>query len=735
MGKQRIAILGGGVSALTSAFWLSSYPGWKDDWEIDVYQLGWRLGGKGASGRNADVHQRIEEHGLHIFLGFYDNAFRTIRDLYRELGRGPDEPLATWEQAWKPHGLVVFMEKLTDADGRVRWEPWPVQFPPNDRVPGVGAAWPSGWDYATMLIEWLAQWLTDAGVTAREVPDAVAPVVDELLATDAAHQEGSGELRITERIADLARSLADTLRDGMQYLAGLTTLDEQLVHVAAQLARRIGTVVTADNRHRAVLKLLHRLRAWVWDRAQHVLDVDAGLRRAFIMVDLAVTVIAGMIEDGLIGDEPDWFKLDDEGFRSWLARHGAHQRTIDSAPIASAYALAFGEGTELGAGTALQGLLRLLLGYKGSIFWEMQAGMGDALFAPLYEVLRRRGVRFHFFHRVDRLELSADRQRVARVHIGRPIATKGDAPYRPLVDVKGLPCWPSAPLHDQLDGGDELAAAGDDLEDWWTPWRDRVAPRVLEDGRDFDQVILGTAVATFPYVAAEVMAASPRFDATARRVTTTQTQAVQLWLRPTLARLGFPYPRPIVGSYALWLDTWADLTHLIAREDWPAGHTPGHLAYLVGRLLDDEPLPPRDDHGYTARQLARVKASALRWLRTEVAPLWPHGTLSHDPRCLNWYLLVDDAERDGEARLDAQHLRATVNPSERYVLSEPGTTKFRLRAEDTGIANLLHVGDHTFTGLNAGCVEAAVMSGMNAAQHLCGHPVVIAADALPRGAR
>ena len=43
----------------------------------------------------------------------------------------------------------------------------------------------------------------------------------------------------------------------------------------------------------------------------------------------------------------------------------------------------------------------------------MRAGMGETVIAPLYEVLRRRGVRFEFFHRVERLELSADqRQRL-----------------------------------------------------------------------------------------------------------------------------------------------------------------------------------------------------------------------------------------------------------------------------------------------------------------------------------
>jgi uncharacterized protein with NAD-binding domain and iron-sulfur cluster len=463
-----------------------------------------------------------------------------------------------------------------------------------------------------------------------------------------------------------------------------------------------------------------------------VIDRDAASRRAFIMIDLCVAAIAGMIDAGLVGADPYWFKLDNEGFRAWIMRHGAARTTAYSAPIEAAYALAFGEQTELGAGTAMHGILRLMLGYKGAIFWEMQAGMGDTIFAPMYEVLRRRGVRFHFFHRVDRLEMSADGRRVAKVHLGRPIGVKGGGAYRPLYDVKGLPCWPSAPFYDQLDGGDALAASGCDLEDGWTRWVDRLPPRVLDDGVDFDRVILGTAVATFPWVAREVMDASPRFAAMATGVVTTQTQAMQLWFRPDLRGLGCPWPRPIVGSYALWMDTWADLTHLIAREDWPAGATPGNLAYLVSRLLDDEPLPPPSDHGYPARQLARVRANALTWLRHEVGPLWPHATSTHDPRCLNWYVLVDDRERDGEARLDAQHLRATVNPSERYVLSEPGTTRLRLRPEETDVDNLLHVGDHTFTGVNAGCVEAAVMSGMNAAQFLCGHPTEVIGDILPR---
>ena len=36
-----------------AAVWaLTQLPNWNDDYEITVYQMGWRLGGKGASGRD-----------------------------------------------------------------------------------------------------------------------------------------------------------------------------------------------------------------------------------------------------------------------------------------------------------------------------------------------------------------------------------------------------------------------------------------------------------------------------------------------------------------------------------------------------------------------------------------------------------------------------------------------------------------------------------------------------------
>jgi uncharacterized protein with NAD-binding domain and iron-sulfur cluster len=59
------------------------------------------------------------------------------------------------------------------------------------------------------------------------------------------------------------------------------------------------------------------------------------------------------------------------------------------------------------------------------------------------------------------------------------------------------------------------------------------------------------------------------------------------------------------------------------------------------------------------------------------------------------------------------------------VLSVPGSSKYRLRAGESGFSNLYLAGDWVRTSLNAGCVEAAVMAGMDAAAALSGDPIHI----------
>jgi uncharacterized protein with NAD-binding domain and iron-sulfur cluster len=77
----------------------------------------------------------------------------------------------------------------------------------------------------------------------------------------------------------------------------------------------------------------------------------------------------------------------------------------------------------------------------------------------------------------------------------------------------------------------------------------------------------------------------------------------------------------------------------------------------------------------------------------------------------------------GHAGFAGQYVRANVEPSERYILSLPGTTKRRLPPERSGFENLFLAGDWTKTSINGGSVEAAVESGFRAADAVAAqHP-------------
>ena len=113
MAKRKILVLGSGVGAMSAVLELTSVPGWQEKFEITVYQMGWRLGGKGASGRDRSCRDRIYEHGLHLWMGFYENAFRQMRVAYAEWNQKryqPPAPFASYRDAFSPRNLAPAMD-------------------------------------------------------------------------------------------------------------------------------------------------------------------------------------------------------------------------------------------------------------------------------------------------------------------------------------------------------------------------------------------------------------------------------------------------------------------------------------------------------------------------------------------------------------------------------------------------------------------------------------------------
>ncbi len=59
----------------------------------------------------------------------------------------------------------------------------------------------------------------------------------------------------------------------------------------------------------------------------------------------------------------------------------------------------------LAAGLALRGTFGMFSTYRGSPFWKIRSIIGDAVFAPFYEMLKKHGVSFQFFHRLENIKL------------------------------------------------------------------------------------------------------------------------------------------------------------------------------------------------------------------------------------------------------------------------------------------------------------------------------------------
>jgi hypothetical protein len=307
----------------------------------------------------------------------------------------PGTPLATFDDAFKPCDTLVLYDRQGDG-----WHALPFDCPSNPLRPGDTGDLPTFWEIAAEACGWaLMGWrgLREAGLIDLD-DDVDVPFVPEWfedLAADLAADLLSLPVDGAERLLGVAERLARTR-------AGST--DHRLPQQAAQPA--------------LLVRLLKSFRDWLWIVVRGACDDEPRLRFFFTAVDAGVSTLAGVVEDGVL--EHGFDVINDQEWAAWLRRHGAKEVTLGRTPeerapvLRSVYDVAFGyprgsiDEADVAAGTATSDLLRLAFSYRGSIMYKMQAGMGDAVFTPLYEVLRARGVRFKFFHAVTALRLGRD---------------------------------------------------------------------------------------------------------------------------------------------------------------------------------------------------------------------------------------------------------------------------------------------------------------------------------------
>lgn len=679
MSGTRVAILGGGLSGLVTA-WNLTAPEQEGKFDVTVYQLGWRLGGKCATGRKEDEHDRIQEHGLHVFMGAYQNAFHMVQQLYEV---APDPPFPTWDKAFTPQPTLTLIELI---EGKP--VPWVIDAPVMPGTPGIDLA-PDIWGRIAQMLGWIGDRILDLD---PDLPSATP-----------------AEKHWYDPVTRFFRRLFGLVQDGVIH-AGVWLVKETL-----ELVEGLRDLAGRDvEGHAAVQGMATSLRAWLARRYASRFDSDIELRRFFILADLMLTSVIGGLADGLIfNPEENLERVNRIDYKQWLRSHGAAEMTVESAIVRGLYDLIFaypqgdwhGDG-EVEAGTMFVSLMGTAC-YQGAIIWEFNTATGDLIMAPMYEVLKARGVKFEFFHRVDRLVPSADGKIIERVEIGRQVTPIG-IQYEPLRTLpSGQRVWPDRPLYEKLQQGAALKASGANLESRWTDWVDAGEPLVLEAGADYDRLVLAIPPASHPDVCRDLIAQNGPWRRMGDAIKTVATQSMQTWATASAQEMGWKTPAMVGGYDISNLDCWADISEILPTESWPTAMGVKSQQIWCGPLPCPDTLPPASETGYPAQQQAIVDANAAAFLAKDAAFFFPDRFGPGGPR---------------PGTIVSQYNRANIDPAERYTLTVKDSTRHRMTAGGSGYANLALTGDWIENGQNLGSFEATTISGMLASHALSGWP-------------
>lgn len=722
--RKKVAILGGGPAGLAAMMDLSRYP---ERYELSLYQLGWRLGGKCASGRGfssplAGEHgeaswQRSHEHGLHMALGFYENFFDLLRQSYDTLDRSEEWALRSWTDAMAPRNSFTLAER--PWRGTHDWFDLSLHLPTNNLVPGSRARHAEASQGRPDLLRGVLRFVESLLAVAARIPLRPLESVGQKL--------DLGVLRGT--LAQLLERGPAWLQDAGQFVASLRgELQRELLPLHEQL----------DAPARIKLDTTR------WPFTSELALLEMGLR--------FVVGVGTLLRQGLGFDT-----LNDIEFSEWLDRTLAFPMlpwTRASAFLRACYVLpfAYDQGNtrkpRLAAGPGARALLRILADYAGSVAYDFRAGMGESVIVPIYQTILRRApdARFEFYSRVRALR--AQDGRITEIHIGRQATTRDRRPYRPLVTVSRMECFPTRPLYDQLEQADqlrqsdELSEGGFDLESSWTEWPD-VETEVLKLGRDFDLIVLAMPPPAFKEATSDLARQSPAWADMLEHVTGVPTVAAQLWLNETLEDLGWSKRSgadgpPLILGCAPPLQAAAEMSEIVRHEPWRSSEpAPKSLLYLCDAMKSSPGAPARSEPNAARIALERESArrQTLEWVGESLGQLLP-GLLDESGR-VQWSRFATPTPVSGKARLEAQYYRANTSLSDLYITTFPGTCRYRLGAAPGIFENLYLAGDWVKNNLEISSLEGAILSGRMAARAILGMSYALYGerDPSPWGAR
>ena len=399
---------------------------------------------------------------------------------------------------------------------------------------------------------------------------------------------------------------------------------------------------------KGIAQLLEVIASSARRQLESLIENDPELSVLWQGIDLAMATMRGILRFGLISDPRGFDAINDYDFREWLRINGASERSLESAFIRGAYDLVFAyedgdyKRPRHGAGVALRGALRMLFSSRGSIFWKMHAGMGDTVFAPMYELLKKRGVAFRFFHRLEKVRLAdaadlaqGERAYVEALEFEVQAKVRNGNEYEPLIDVGGLPCWPSKADNSQLIDGSKVEREDRDFESHWD--RRKVTTKTLRVTEDFDFVVLAIGLGAIPYVCQDLIERDHRWNDMVTHLKTVNTQAFQIWLREDMEQLGWSDPPLALSAFVHPFETWADMSHLIREERWKVD--PRAIAYFCSVLKDPASPAELSSSSYLKRRRLEVRGNAIRYLNEEIAQLWTKAVKRSGH--FKWDLLMD----------------------------------------------------------------------------------------------
>ncbi len=716
--KEKVVILGGGPSSLAAAYYLARQV---DRYDVELYSVGWRLGGKCAAGRNPDEGDRVEEHGLHAFVGFYENGFRTMREVYEDAGL----PIAVGCPPYAySEGEGPFAAGFIGCDNvgvfekfQRQWHYFATPQTFNGKVPGQvpeGGEDPEP-NLGHVIASALRRVVHDTGVILGKGA--------QVRAKFEAHKDPS----LWDRIVHDVKEFADVESRGLH-----GALDELVGYIERLAIDAIAhQIETGSFLFRCIKAMLELVRGALTRVLGDVLGDDPEVYFVWQGLDVVLTTLIGVIGAKTV----DLDDLDDHDMRQWLLDNGMDPRNKDASAISQVYETLFAHGhtvypDALAAGVGLRWLLLVSFLYKGYPAYFFKYSCPQTMVTPYYLALQRFGAKVHFFHRVEDIvvEGSGDARRLVGIEMQVQATTKGGRDYDPFVRVSGnppaQPGWPTQPHFDQLEQGETLRERGIDLENPWSQW-DGVAKKTLELGEDFDHCILGIPVSVFPAVAKQLTdtasaSHAPQWSDMVEGMRVIQTISAQLWFREPMKALS-ENPYGLLTSYALPEPSMGNFTHLLQWEPWAEKDGgPKSLAYHTGSLCAITVAQgyPNEGPGYPAEEDGRWRTMFRDWLQENYASMY--DSVASYEQMLEVLATTRDAE--GEDRLSQQHFNISVHPSDHYVLSQPKAIDLRLGQSESWVQGLFLCGDWTRTDLNCGCVEASTQSGMLVSRVLSNEP-------------